>query len=496
MNSNRVWPPANSGIVPPTTVPTGPKYPADAWTFIGIFFAISLLGARVGLGPLLNYLFPLGALAVGLHLFARHPNLYIGFTWWLWFVTPFIRRIADYWGNYTEPSPMLLAPFLVTGLTILSAIKELPNANIKGALPFAMASMGVLYGFWVGIINYSEYSSNAGFTLVKALLGWLSPVTFGWYMFSRWRDYPQCRQITRQVFLWGILVMGLYGIWQFVALPEWDRMWLLKSGLFSSHGLPDEAGGSRVWSTMHSAEPFSAYAVGGLLFLFSHRGPMLVPASVAGLVALLLTTVRSAWLGFFAGFFALFGFLKPSFQVRLICLVTLIMLCAIPILTSDIFSDDILTDIVGRLNTFSNLEDDRSTDVRLNTFNALIGKALVSFVGRGLGRGVQDSTILSTMFEIGWIGVLFYVGGMLLLLIQLFGTSCKADSFAVTTRAIIVSALIRIPVNSVFEGVTGILLWASIGLGLAAIKYNTTVSLKAQQPIGQNISPPIADAAT
>lgn len=475
--TSRAWPPDTQGPVQLPIVRTAPKHPMDAWGLISLFFAIAIIGARIGLGSALNLLFPLGALSVGFYLFSRYPTLYIGFTWWLWFITPFIRRIADYWGSYTEPSPMLLAPFLVTSLTILHAIKELPSANNKGSLPFALACTGVLYGFWVGVINYAEYPSNFLFTLLKSLLGWLSPVTFGWYLFSHWRDYPQYRQLTRQVFLWGLLVMGLYGIWQFVDLPDWDRLWLMKSGLFSSHGLPDEAGGSRVWSTMHSAEPFSAYAAGGILLLLSHRGPMIFPASVSGLVALLLTTVRSAWLGFFAGFIALFGFLKPNFQIRLICLVAVILLCAIPLLTSNIFSDDIVTDIVNRLGTFSNLENDRSTDVRLNTFNALIGKALTSFVGRGLGRGVKDSTILSTMFEIGWIGVLFYVGGLLLLLIKLFDPSkCKADSFAMTTRAIIVSALIRIPVNSVFEGVTGILLWASIGLGLAAIKYNQTIN--------------------
>ncbi len=484
MNYSRTWQQAPQEIAQPPIIQATHKSSSVAWGIIISLFAIAIVGARVGLGSMLNLLFPLGALAVGFYLFTSYPNLYFGFTWWLWFVTPFLRRLADYWGSYTEPSPMLLTPYLVTGLTIFSAIQALPKAHKTGSIPFAIACVGVVYGFCVGLVNHSLYPGSFFFTLIKSLLGWLTPVTFSWYVFNRWQDYPQYRQLTRRIFLWGLLIMGLYGIWQYVALPDWDRLWLMKSGLFSSHGLPDASGGSRVWSTMQSAEPFSAYAAGGLLLLLSHQGPMLLPASIAGLVALLLTTVRSAWLGFFAGLITLFAFLKPNFQMRLVGLAVVIILCIIPILTSDLFSDDIVADIINRLNTFSDLGNDRSTDVRLNTFNALIGQALTSFTGRGLGRGVRDSTILSTMFEIGWVGVSFYVGGLCLLLIKLFNnTTCKADSFAMTTRAIAVSALIRLPVNSVFEGVTGILLWVSIALGLAAVKYNEKFGLNPRQNI-------------
>lgn len=443
------------------------KYPMDAWGIIASFFLITIVAARVGLGAVLNLLFPLGSLVVGFYLFTRYPNLYLGFTWWLWFTTPFLRRLSDYWSAYVEPSPILLAPFLVTGLTILTVIKELPKAHRTGSLPFVFALTGVTYGFCIGLANRSLYGSGFPVSLIQSFLEWIVPVTFGWHLFIRWRDYTQYRQLTQQVFTWGLLVMGVYGIWQYLALPEWDHYWLMQSGLFSSQGLPDEFGGIRVWSTMHSGEPFAAYLAGGLLLLLSYRNPITLPASLASLMSLLLTTVRSSWISFFIGLVSLFSFLKPNFQIRLILLAITISLSIIPVITSETFSGD----VVSRFISLSNLADDNSTEARTQTYTELLGPALNSLIGRGLGLGVGDSAILSTLFQIGWIGVFFYIGGMSLLLSKLFigSSSMSNDSFAMAARAIILGSLIRAPVNSIFVGPGGFLLWAFIGLGMAKV---------------------------
>ena len=65
---------------------------------------------------LLNFLFPFLGIVVGGLLYATRPAVYIGFTFWIWFLTPFIRRVVDYQvGEFTTVSFIMLTPYLVSG---------------------------------------------------------------------------------------------------------------------------------------------------------------------------------------------------------------------------------------------------------------------------------------------------------------------------------------------------------------------------------------------
>ncbi len=130
-------------------------------------------------------------------------------------------------------------------VTAITFIRHLPNANRQGGLPFILGFVGVFYGFLIGLVH------NSPIPVARGLLDWLSPVIFAFYLFVNWRDYPSYRQQTQRVFIWCVLIVGAYGIYQFVVAPEWDRYWLLKSKLFSSSGNPVPFG-MRIWSTLHS----------------------------------------------------------------------------------------------------------------------------------------------------------------------------------------------------------------------------------------------------
>ncbi|MBW4647422.1 MAG: O-antigen ligase family protein [Kastovskya adunca ATA6-11-RM4] len=434
--------------------------PKQAWAAILGLVLFTTVGIVAGAGKILNFLCPMGALAVGALLYFRYPVLYVSFSWWLWFLSPLIRRLADFRSSYTESSPMLLAPYLVAGLTVITLWKHLSTAHRQGGLPFVLSFLGVIYGLLIGLVTSKPVA------LAEPFLAWLIPVTFGFHLFMNWREYPSYRQNIQRTFLWGVLIMGIYGIVQFVSLPEWDRLWLDNSGLASAG--TSENGEVRVWSTMNSGEPFAAYMAGGLLLLFSCQSPLLLPASVSGFLSFFLSTVRSAWLGWFAGAIALAAFLKQSLQIRLIAVVAIIALCVIPLTTMEPFSEK----ISNRIESLSNIEEDRSATVRRDMYDSLLGVALSKFVGDGLGNGVGDSGFLSMFFQIGWFGVIFYMGGMILLVLRLFqGSEGSFDLFAAAARAIVVSCLVRLPVNGVIGGGSGVLLWGFIGIGIAANKY-------------------------
>jgi len=435
--------------------------PAPAWTAILALVLFTVLGILAGAGKILNLVFPIAALAVGIRLYFSCPILYIGFSWWILFLTPLIRRLADYRSSYTEPSPLLLAPYLVMGVTLVTVWRYLPTIHRQGGLPFVLSLVGIFYGLLIGLIN------RAPFAVARSCLDWLAPVTFGFHLFVNWRDYLSYRQNIYRVFLWGTLVMGFYGVFQYVVAPEWERLWLINSGMTSSQGLPQPFG-IRVWSTMNSVEPFGAVMAACLLLLFTSRSPLSISASVGGYLAFLLSMARSAWVGWLAGLLTLIGSFNARHQMRLIVIVVVTVLLVLPLATIEPFSNS----INERLSTFSNLEQDGSAKVRKENFEYQIDSALTNFTGEGIGGSFYDNTFLALLFNLGWFGTVFYMGGLLLFVFRLFQCSeGHFDPFTSVTRAIVISALVRLPVNAPIAGVSGVVLWGFLAMSLMAENY-------------------------
>ena len=129
--------------------------PAAAWLAILTLLFFSVLCLLVGAGSILRVAFPVCSLAVGAFLFWRYPILYLGFTWWLWFLSPLLARLIDYRSGLNEQLRQLVivAPYLVTMLTLLTYLKHLPREYRQGGLPFVLAFTGVFYSFLVFAIT-------------------------------------------------------------------------------------------------------------------------------------------------------------------------------------------------------------------------------------------------------------------------------------------------------------------------------------------------------
>lgn len=439
--------------------------PAIAWVAILGFIALSALGILAGMGKLLNLAFPLGALVVGVLLYFRYPVLYLGFTWWMWFLTPLVRRLADYRSGFTDPSPILLAPFLVTFITLITFLQYAPKLKGQGGLPFVIAFVGVSYGFLVGLIKSSPVAASV------SLLEWLAPVIFSCHLFVNWRDYPSYRQNTQRTFLWCVLVTGIYGVIQYLIAPEWDRFWLTNVAETgnTSFGNPEPLA-IRVFSTMHGPGVFASVMMAGLLLLLNNVGSLSLPATAFGYLSFLLSLVRASWGGWVVGLLTLFTSLKSSLQIRLILVLLVAAVCIVPLATIEPFSEVIDT----RLQTFSNLEDDGSGQARLGNYNIALSRALTNFVGDGVGadQGLLDSAILDMLLSLGWLGTIFYMGGMLLLLFKLLlSPETRLDPFASTAHAIVLGIFFQLAFGSVMLGLPGMILWGFSGIGLAARKY-------------------------
>ena len=443
----------------------------SAWQAIFGLSGVILLCLLVGLGKVLVPIFPLGSLAVGLFLYRRYPILYVGFTWWLWFLAPFVRRLIDYQAGYLTYGPWILSPLIVTSISGLTLIRYLRKLHYRHNLPFLLSLGGVGYGFLISLITMPIN----GPTIIH-LLSWATPILFGFHVYVNWQDYPQYRQNLERVFFWGVLVMGVYGIFQYLVAPQWDNFWLINSGI-RTYGRAEPLK-IRVWSTMMIPQKFGVVMAGGLLLLFIRKGVLRFLVAGFGYLVFVLSTVRAAWLNWLVGLFILLASLKPRWQTRIITSIIVASIIIIPLSLVDPFAS-----VIGsRLESFSHVEEDNSYNARLEGYNELIQPALSEFFGRGLGTRLEtehtniaayDNGVLVLLFSLGWFGSTIYLSGIGLIFAQLLrDNSLHQDVFATTSRAISISTFfVQILFNPVMIAEFALPVWVFASLVMASQKY-------------------------
>ncbi|BAY76976.1 hypothetical protein NIES25_34340 [Nostoc linckia NIES-25] len=446
----------------------------QGWIAIAGFLLLTVVCYFAGATAALRLIYPVTALLVAVFLYLRHPILYIGFTWWICFLTPLATRLVDYRVGWDPTRQMLIAPYLVVFVTIATFLRRFKSAYYQGGLPFILAFIGVFYGFLVGLIY------NAPVPVARGLLDWLGPIIFAFHLYINWRDYPTYRQNFQRTFLWCVLILGAYGVYQFVVAPEWDRYWLIQSKLFMSAGNPVPFG-MRVWSTLHSVGPFGSVMQAGLLLLFTSSGSLIFPASAVGYLSFLLTQARTNWGGWLLGIIMIVGSVKTRIQMRLITIIVVMAICVVPLTTIEPISKV----VSARLETFSNLEEDNSFRDRSQSYDKNLSLALSNALGNGLGNIwkvnektgqieviVIDSGILDMFFTLGWFGASFYMGGLILLIISVskYGEG-RFDSFISAARAIGISSATQLVIGSGMLSVAGMILWGFLAMAMAGHKY-------------------------
>src|ERR1700739_4443564 len=95
--------------------------------------ALCIVGNQAGL---LRFVFPLLSVVVGALLLWRSKPLYVGFVFWLWFLTPFLRRMADFQGGWSTTSAVLLAPYVTAGLSGFTLLTSIGNLSDRRYLPY------------------------------------------------------------------------------------------------------------------------------------------------------------------------------------------------------------------------------------------------------------------------------------------------------------------------------------------------------------------------
>jgi hypothetical protein len=420
-------------------------------------------------GPLLRLAIPASAALVGLALYFRRPIGYLHFTLWTWFLTPLVRRLVDWRAGFEDHNLVLLTPLLVSAIAGLTLLRERRTAGDVRLAPFFLCIAGILYGFAVGLIRWRLHASEAASPgeIVYALFDWLAPLLLGLHLYLRWPAYEEHKRAVQKSFLWALVLLGAYGVYQFVAPPIWDTTWLERvmelGGLAFGRPEPFQI---RVWSTMNSPGAFANVFMAALLLLFSVRSRVKALAAAAGYSAFLLSLVRASWLGWLVGVIVLARSSKGRQIPRL-----LLSLVLLPILVAPLMLDPEIANVVtDRMQTFQSTKQDDSFQDRAKEYRVLLTNLATDPAGEGLSNAetfhgyIMDSGIIRLLYSCGWIGAALFLAGIALCARSMPSGRNSADPIAPVYRAVVVALIFELLSGNIFVGSSGAMLWICIGL--------------------------------
>jgi hypothetical protein len=427
-----------------------------------------------GNGQLLRIAILAATTLIGLFLYLKHSVLYVRYSLWVWFLAAMVRRVVDFRFGWTDPNLILFAPPLVSGIAGLSLLRK--SNRVLGGIPpvFGLCGTAILYGFavgaWLRPIPETAY----------AFLTWLCPMLFGLHLYLNWPQYWQHREAIVRSFLWAVLLVGVYGIYQFLDPPAWDCYWLENiraAAPDSSFGIPEPLL-VRVWSTINAPGPFADMMFVGLLLLFGVRSPLKLPAAVAGYTSFLLSSVRAAWLSWVIGILWIVKDVSSRVKARIIFSIVLFVACLLPVIRQP----DLALVIGNRLNTFADLEHDASLGARLEMYRQLLSDVAINPFGRGLSNDqvfhgyALDSGIIAAALSLGWLGTFLLGLAISSLFVGKQRLSDNPDDFVKASKAILIGFLAQLLGGNIFVSVTGAMFWIFAGMYLAANKYYAHVA--------------------
>lgn len=429
-----------------------------AFCFLLLITVLLLAGA----GYIARLIYPPGIVLIAAWLFLGKRKLYFDLVLWCWFLSPFLRRIMDYQAGWKDPSLILLSPYLVTMVAPLMGSRRITEKSLQESAPFVLALIAIACGVAFGLLQGST------FQMATPLMDWVVPVLFAWWLYSTTdEDRADVFSSLERTFFAGVLVMGIYGVFQYVVAPTWDTNWLIQLGAnadVTSMGAP-EPYAMRVFSTLNSSGVLALVLASGLLILVQSRRKLAPVAAVIGSVALLLTFGRAAWFALAIGLVLLL-MLMPWKVLRAVAIPGLAVFMAFSLASLSPARDQ----VNDRFSSFNTLDDDASAGERLS--GSIRAGQLILSEPQGFGLGVPEDLIAKDgsfslndngfaygFLALGLLPGLLYFGCLLVLLVQ----SCRGlqqRSPAVRVMAVTAVAIAAtLPLGTSSVGPVGVLLW-------------------------------------
>jgi hypothetical protein len=424
----------------------------------------------------LIFLFPCGCLYVGFKSFKKSSAIFAELVTWLFFLTPFVRRVVDYEAS-TRDMAIISTPFLVLLIPLLAVLARWRQIVSRETAPFIYAVAAVLYGAFIACIH-SEFSSAA-----IGLMMWITPIAFGLYLFSERRTAATLSQGMERAILGGTLAAGVYGLIQYFFIPPWDAAWMRTVDMVTI-GKPEPME-VRVFSIMNSPQILAAFLMVGILLAYRLRSGWKYPILLAGVASLVLSSARSAWIGLLAGLIFHVFRASPKEKVRTIiatsgCALVVIAALSVP---------DLSESLSNRFSTFTDLKHDESALDRGETYAQAIEMMQRSPAGiglgvdNGMGDAENDSSVVAVLLSLGLPGSVVFLAALALCTFALFSVEAARElPQLLGFQCCFVGLVVESPLNNVINGQIAFLLWSLIGLSFAIfMKQKTEIQILSEQ---------------
>lgn len=371
---------------------------------LGLLIALVVGLPAVGLAGLLQFLFPLLGLGIGVFALWTSPTRhYIQFVMLLWMFAPLVRRLVDWQIGRTDLSPVLITPLLVTLLSFLVLPNRWPKNQAAILYSLLLYLVVVFWGALMGIISGNIIAA------VYALTTWIAPVGLGLMVLSRSDRVDEISDALTNAVVYGSAVMAIYGMIQFMVIPPWDKAWITATGVASMGQAV--AGQMRVFSTMNAAGIFAVVLMVALLAIFNRPSFKFLLAGIPILLTLGLTLVRGAWGGFALGLLVLVLLGRARVKLRVLLIGGAFLVVGIPLFVQSSFFDT----VTDRANSLWSLESDNSFEARTSFVSTILSDIPSLAMGHGLGAsgvasGLSEAEGGITSFDNGLLDILFLYG--------------------------------------------------------------------------------------
>lgn len=430
-----------------------------------------------GSSGLLTYAFPALSLVVGAALLATDPARYVALVLWLWMVSPFIRRVVDERNGWNAQSPILLAPLLVCALASFDLFRFVGRLKRRAVTPLLVALLCLLAGLVVGL------TVSAPMLVLYAALSWMAPVLFGMHVAIHPERHDDYRRSILRALTVGLVLLGVYGVAQFLAPSIWDRVWMVNSRM-DSIGTPEPLR-VRVFSMMNAPGPLAQFVSAALLIVLASRSWLKWPAFVAGALIFLLSLARSAWLGFAIGLALLLLFAPrrtrvTALRVAAFATATVLVLSVVRLPTT---LESMRHTIELRVTSMGDLSMDDSFRARRYLVPAVLADVAERPLGSGLGatlvggaRGSAssrladqglylDNGVLEILLVLGWGGGVLFLSAAIAALWMSF-RSMQNGVAGYGYLAGGVALMAQVAGGTVFSGVGGAMFWMAVAMSM------------------------------
>jgi len=398
--------------------------------------------------------------AVSIHLIK--PAYLLPYALLVWAAGPEIRRLVDWSFQHYSSTPILsLAPLCVSMVMLLPVLRGYRAASKPVKRIAGLFTAVLCYGLAIGLLR-------SGIAAIYEFLSYLLPFLTFLYIHAGGFD-RKVRGTWMRGFAFIAVVVGAYGIVQYLVLPAWDRFWMEEVEM-TSIGHPEPLM-VRVFSLLNSPGPagnFLAFALGAMLVNRSWR--FLGPAGIAAVAAaLLLTLVRSSWIALIVLLAAYLLASRSARRIRLL-LTMAVMLAASQALLPLLPGADA---VASRFGTLGSLSEDHSFRERLKFTAGMLPAVASNPIGYGLGStgvgtklgggggGIQsfDNGYLNLIYTFGLPGGLALLYLLLYLAGQQWRRRAGDPDYAGLSFAAVMAVLFLLLGQNPLPGVGGMLIW-------------------------------------